>query len=291
VTFHLNKYDNIRNGSCCPSLIVAIAGPYICFLGCVFSHVPIVQHLTDYIYLGGGPFSRDHVTRIARVFHIIAKAIDSLIGEYETMTTNVARKSSSFLPYSTFGVADLVYHDRLRDASDVEDDPRRAIFRATFGTTNVVVKFCETYGEDAHRLLADYGFAPRLYHCSKVSGGLWMVVMDWEPGGNAAYRFRHQPELRDEVLKNIRDAVAILHNEGFVFGDLRRPNIVIVERKIGANDQRTIRGMLIDFDWAGRDGVVTYPHTINTKDIRWPRGIEGGKLIEKSHDLEMFAKL
>ena len=57
--------DNIHNVSCCPSLIIAITGPYICFLGCVFAHVPIIQHLTDYIYLGGGRFSRDQVIRIA----------------------------------------------------------------------------------------------------------------------------------------------------------------------------------------------------------------------------------
>ena len=143
------------------------------------------------------------------------------------MTTNVgavAPKPSCFLPYSTFGVAnnevDLVY-ERLRGASDVKDDPRRAIFRATFGTMNIVVKFCETCCEDAHRLLTDHGFAPTLHHCSKVSGGLWMVVMDWEPSENAAYRFRHQVGLPDEVLKDIRDPVTILHNKGFVFGDLR----------------------------------------------------------------------
>jgi Crinkler effector protein N-terminal domain len=285
------QYDNIRNVSCCPSLIVAIAGPYICFLGCVFSHVPVVQHLTDYIYLGGDPFSRYHVTHVARVFHTIAKAIDSLIEEYGTMIGAVAPKPSSFLPYSTFGVANLVYHDRLRGASDVEDDPRQTLFRATLGKTNVVVKFCETYCEDAHRLLADHRFAPTLHHCGKVSGGLWMVVMDWEPSGNAAYCFRHQLKLPDEVLKDVRDAVTILHNKGFVFGDLRWPNIVVVERKTGANDQRTIRGMLIDFDWAGKDGEVTYPHTINLLDIWWPHGVRGGRLIAKSHDLEMLGNL
>jgi hypothetical protein len=248
------QHDNIRNVSCCPSLIIAIAGPYICFLGCVFAHVPTVQHLTDYIYLGGGPFSRDQVTRIARVFHIIAKALYSSIREsigyqfsYRRVQHNGDGCSTEIKPFP-LGVAnnevDLVYHERFRVASDAEDDPSRAIFRATFGTTNVVVKFCETYCKDAHRLLTDHGLAPKLHHCSKVSGGLWMVVMDWVPSGNAAYHLRHLLKLPDEVLKDISDAVTILHNKGFVFGDLRRPNIMVVDRKTGAGDQRTIRGML-----------------------------------------------
>ena len=50
--------------------------------------------------------------------------------------------------------------------------------------------------------------------------------------------------------------------------------------------------MLIDFDWAGKDGEVTYPHTINLSgDIGWPRDVKGGGLIEKSHDLEMLGIL
>ena len=61
------------------------------------------------------------------------------------------------------------------------DSYRRSPFLAEYGKT-VVVKFCERYGEDAHRALADAGLTPRLHYCSKVVGGVYMVVMDFGDG-------------------------------------------------------------------------------------------------------------
>jgi hypothetical protein len=47
---------------------------------------------------------------------------------------------------------------------------------------SVVVKFCEMHCVEAHRLLASRGLAPALHHFGGASGGLYMVVMDYEPG-------------------------------------------------------------------------------------------------------------
>jgi hypothetical protein len=59
-----------------------------------------------------------------------------------------------------------MYERRQRDSY------RRLLFLAEYGGKTVVVKFCEQYGEDAHRALADAGLAPRLHYCSKVVGGI-----------------------------------------------------------------------------------------------------------------------
>lgn len=40
---------------------------------------------------------------------------------------------------------------------------------------------------------------------------------------------------------------------------------------------------IIDFDWAGKEGVVTYPAILNT-DIPWHPDVSACKLIMKSHD-------
>jgi hypothetical protein len=62
--------------------------------------------------------------------------------------------AATFLPYSSFGVTDngtdLVYHDRLREASGFEDNPRRALFSGQLGVIDVVIKFCEMYCVEAH---------------------------------------------------------------------------------------------------------------------------------------------
>ncbi|KAI0249173.1 hypothetical protein BJV78DRAFT_1328610, partial [Lactifluus subvellereus] len=295
------QYTDIRNVSCCPCFIIAISGPYICFIGAVFPHVPIVQPFTDYLYLGGHPFRREHVPRIARVFHVVAKAIHTLVDEYSKVRTKRGinmSEAACLLPYSSFGVnyngVDLVYHERLPNASGVEDIPERAMFRATLGTIDVVVKFCETYCADAHVLLARHEFASRLYHFGRVSGGLCMVVMDLVSGSNAYYCFRAKDQYKEkplpaQVLDDIRGAVKLLHDNGFVFGDLRRPNVMVVSRETGTKRQG---GMLVDFDWAGVDGEARYPPMINDSgEIRWARGIKAGGLIEKQHDLDMLELL
>ena len=41
-----------------------------------------------------------------------------------------------------------------------------------------VVKFCQTYSEAVHRLLAGNGFAPKLYGIEVLPGGWLMVVME-----------------------------------------------------------------------------------------------------------------
>lgn len=53
-------------------------------------------------------------------------------------------------------------------------------------SVEVVVKFtAEYYNADAHRILAQAGFAPALHACVPVCGGLKMVVMDRVQGENA----------------------------------------------------------------------------------------------------------
>ncbi|CAG8696441.1 9038_t:CDS:2, partial [Funneliformis caledonium] len=45
----------IRNNSCCPSIILAIAGPWICVLGAVYLEKPVVEPLTDFILMMNRP--------------------------------------------------------------------------------------------------------------------------------------------------------------------------------------------------------------------------------------------
>ena len=56
----------------------------------------------------------------------------------------------------------------------------------------------------------------------------------------------HQPEDRlDAIIELVRRAIALLHAENLVFGDLRTPNVLIDD---GVK--------LIDYDWCGVDGTV-----------------------------------
>jgi len=64
--------------SCCPSIILAIAGPWICVLGGVLVDKAIIQPLTDYIWLGSDPFDSTQQVFVAQLFTVFKSAIKSL---------------------------------------------------------------------------------------------------------------------------------------------------------------------------------------------------------------------
>jgi hypothetical protein len=55
------QYDGIQNASCCPCVIISVAGPYLLIAGAIFVEAFSVQNFTGYIYMGGGPFETDQV--------------------------------------------------------------------------------------------------------------------------------------------------------------------------------------------------------------------------------------
>lgn len=143
----------------------------------------------------------------------------------------------------------------------------------------VVVKFTAQYNARAHRLLSEAGFAPLLYSCTRLYGGLDMVIMEfllfetlWRMKYNDDGRRQDVPE---SVWDDVAAALKMLHDADIVFGDLRLPNIVAVPRcAVGphAKGGPRVRAKLIDFDWAGTDGVDRYPTTLNHELDEWAPG-------------------
>jgi len=94
---------------------------------------------------------------------------------------------------------------------------------------------------------------------------------------------------KDERMKNavkeaVKEAVAKMHNEGFVHGDLRDVNILY--RCMG-NSTDVI---FVDWDWAGKDGVALYPLTMNPDIPRHVQAKADGPIC-KSHDLYMVEQI
>ena len=101
-----------------------------------------------------------------------------------------------------------------------------------------------------------------------------MVVMDFVRERNSG------KWLNKGALEAVKKAVKALHDAQLVFGDLRRPNILVTDT--GA--------MLIDFDWCGKESEARYPVEINMS-ITWPSGVDSGTEMKREHDNEMVRKL
>jgi RIO-like serine/threonine protein kinase len=120
-----------------------------------------------------------------------------------------------------------------------------------------------------------------------ISGGGFMVVMELVEGCDAYQKFKYK-ELPSAVMKDVELALKKLHDAGLVFGDLRRPNVMVYKPQ--GKDDEEWRGLLVDFDWAGPVGEVKYPPMLNKK-ISWPGGVDAETEIKKDHDLQMLKRL
>ncbi|OJT12906.1 hypothetical protein TRAPUB_10537 [Trametes pubescens] len=65
---------------------------------------------------------------------------------------------------------------------------------------------------------------------------------------------------------------------------------MIEDLKDGEGEDLERRTKLIDFDWAGRAGVVRYPLHLS-EGIRWAPGVVDYALITQEHDLYMLDQL
>ncbi|KAI0760007.1 hypothetical protein C8Q74DRAFT_1158290, partial [Fomes fomentarius] len=129
----------------------------------------------------------------------------------------------------------------------------------------VVVKITKTYDRAAHELLAEMSQAPKLHYCEEVeSVGMYVVVMDYVDG-----------VLDNPVhIASLRKAIEALHAKGFVFGDLRPPNVFLVGKLV----------VLIDFDWCCVEGKGRYPSDILLVKGAWHADVCGGGLMKREHD-------
>ena len=231
----------------------------MCVLGGVLVDKAIIQPLTDYIWLGGDPYDSARQVFVARLFTALRSAIKSLGKYYQVLELGLPCSNVKPFPFITEYGADKT---KFTYSSRLGENKYRLLYRATLDdvpNSPVIVKFVQRYNADAHRLLAAKGLAPKLHYSSTDDnvryGKRFMIVMDDIDLKPLSGR------LTEQEYKCVKDAIDILHSDHLVFGDLRRPNILV------GNDT----AMLIDFDWCGKSGEARYPPEIN-RDPRmgWP---------------------
>ncbi|QRV96255.1 Tyrosine kinase [Ceratobasidium sp. AG-Ba] len=285
--------SSIRESCCCPSLFIIIAGPWMCIFGAVYLEYVTVQQLTDYIWLGHHPQQEKHLRRLTRVFRAAKDCIIELSSYYAALSN---------APPTPLDPMRFFPHVRQYDAPDgtvteftytgyIDKSTSRPVFTAlTKSKKDIIVKFSERYNIAAHRLLAEKRLAPAVlfYGSPKHSQGLHCIIMERVPSVSLhKWYTTHTTSVGlEKAQKDVQTALETLHSKNWVFGDLRSPNVLI----IGQED--STRGMLVDFDWCGQDGLDHYPATMNDdQTIDWPDGAERGGLMKKEHDLDMFNKL
>ena len=283
--------------------MIGLAGPHLCICGAIFTTSPIVQRLTDYMWLAKSRHIDDaRALHIARVFWALNRALHRLEDYYKHISMPADPKSRVFPLAAQFTEGERTIEFDYVDVMGFSAPEASVVFRArerTGARRELVVKFAERYGEAAHRLLADVGLAPALLYCGDVwqsgpekhgCGSVRMVVMEHIKGKSAGEVFGDK-KLPADAGAAVRRAIELLHSHTppLVHGDMRMPNIVIADGIVDGDTSFEGRVKIVDFDWAGVQGEVRYP--LNLSQIRWAEGVRDYALITADHDKEMVEKL
>jgi len=252
-------------------------------LGAVFTDKHIVQPLTPLLWLGHVHARKPQYREVTKLFAALLMGISELEVFYSALNLAVASEAR-FFPHITSFVTDTEGEVQFSYEQYADPDPEttKAVFIAnTQDGRKIVVKFAEAYNKEAHSLLVAEGLAPPLLYCDRPAfSDFTMVVMEHVDGEQLFHKYLEATPT--QVLDEVSKALKTLHEKGFVFGDLRSPNILVT-------NQHHVQ--LVDFDWCGSAGEGKYPADMNLVDIEWPDGVVPGGFLQLEHDEEMLRRL
>ena len=258
-------------------------GSSISFAGAAWNVRPVVQTLSSALPMHYHPTDSDMRIKVARHLGAFRKAINALEQYYRDLPSDLTSypSQSQLFPHCTSFTSlqnGLVQH--FEYVSQPFSD--HLIFFATLSNQPaepVCIKFARRYSKYAHEESASLGHTPALHGFEQIPGGWLMIVMDKLPDEYVAL-YGSTPS--SALVKNIRKHLQLLHQSGYVHGDVRNTNIMV------SKFDKT-KFMLVDFEWAGKDGEVRYPMNVNRGPNLWrPDDAVDGALILPEHDLDML---
>ncbi|RXW13108.1 hypothetical protein EST38_g12746 [Candolleomyces aberdarensis] len=280
-----------------PVLIVGVSGNRIRVSAAIFLGRIYVTTLFA-LDLSSGFHISETIVQLARVFEAVSMCHSELKSFYTQVSRSSEATFSAILPNPTSArgesLPSLTYRRFMtrtgQPTSTITDlqNMTTAMYIAVLESTGceVVVKFTARYNEHAHRKLADAGLAPKLHFCGRVVGNVYMVIMDRVMGKSIWQLLEEKVDIPPIVSEKVEEALSILHENNIVFGDLRENNVVY------GSSEGLEKGhaFLVDFDWAGTDGVDRYPASLNEAND-WEDSVSPYGIMQKTHDTWQLDRL
>jgi RIO-like serine/threonine protein kinase len=135
--------------------------------------------------------------------------------------------------------------------SKVSNYEHRQVYLARHKSKTVVVKFTQRYCIELHQFCYERGHAPEIIAYDHLPGGWKVIVMEYiedTPDSHIVDLARKKASQWRMELSKLIDA---FHAEDWVHGDLRLANILFTKRSPHTP-------VLIDYDWAGKEGDAEY---------------------------------
>ncbi len=261
-------------------------------MGGVITSRVIVQRLSSYEWPACSLILDDKkVFAVARLLYALRQSIDDLKAYYGML------KKLTVIPghvHPRFCPSISSFHDALTESvvdftyiAPLELDPRFVTFKAIRQDTHktIVIEFVRRYGKEAHKWMAEHGQAPRLIQFEALGSDyddMNLVVMDYVVGHTL--QTLYPDELPPDVRSGVESALDVLTNGGFLFGDLRKQNVMLAD----GSDPIARRIRFIDFDWAGKEGPdLRYPFHLSSF-VRDLSGASDYDQMPREHQDRMF---
>ncbi|KAI0782763.1 hypothetical protein C8Q75DRAFT_811519 [Abortiporus biennis] len=243
-----NRKD-VTDKCSCPTLILAGGGPWIGILGSSTHQLLEMQGSTG-------------LHKCSPRFQSQENAPQPRFYPYKTTYTNIDGETVHFEYEGPMEAESVCVTYLARIIKTVDKDGREIPVPDGAPPRKVVVKFADRYGIEVHKFLGKEKHGPSLLNCEPLYemdpysqfllqlrgedtsnlggislGPIQMIVMEYVQGVKLGKR------LSKVVRSQIEAVLHKLHRNGFVFGDLRMPNILL-------NDKGEVQ--FIDFNWCGR---------------------------------------
>jgi len=250
--------NNIVKKGCIPSFLLLLVGPFFQVHGTIYLQRLHSDPLTPLLPLFILRHDRKMMGNLTACFRALKNAVQSQMQSYDIETKFPAFTNEGILKYKK-----QLFPKQLWEATGVDGE--------------YIVKFTEMYGVAAHTMCYKLNIAPDFQ--MKTYGRFKVIIMKKIDGMSLSEKFLStlNVDQRTQVFQLVTDAINSMHQNGYVHGDLRGPNIMM--------DQSLTRVWFVDFDFAGKEKQAVYPPFLNKKDIDWHEGVSAGKKIERDHDL------
>ncbi|KAG8919148.1 hypothetical protein FRC02_001857 [Tulasnella sp. 418] len=286
-----------------PTFLVCVFGPLILIAGGFWDGKSVIVEPLGPAFVMFPDHSRDRIQVLARQLYALKQAANTLSSRQSSATTaplipGLPRVYPSFKQFNSEEADEEQSLTFIRPLH--EDSP--LIFLATAGdseTPRLVKLVNNRYGTITHKKLETEGLAPALYGQKSLVGAPTAYVMEYlippsdspkSGGWVTLYTFAQTPGAvthKGIIWKALDNILSVMEKEDVVHGDLRANNLMLevdADGQLSSDEDLPVRMKLVDFDWGGRSGEVTYPLERN-KEIAWPAGI--GERIVVAHDRQL----
>ncbi|KAL0229220.1 hypothetical protein GEMRC1_013840 [Eukaryota sp. GEM-RC1] len=246
-------FSEIATQTYCPAILVEIRGHFFSVYGAVMvykdrDYHKYVEHFATVSLLYNRHNHYD-LHFFANILLRVRDCLNTLQDYYNVHVSQIRSNATSLIPPDPTNISFPVIGNKRIQYQELLS-PLSPVYLANYKTDDqklLVVKFATTYDVDAHKLLAEHGYAADFYYSEEISNQLILIEMEYlDPKKFTSLDslVNFSVEAKRKVLKEIRNAVNLLNSHSIVHGDLRPSNIFV--------SKSTCAIKIFDFDFTGR---------------------------------------